>query len=92
MNTRLPIIGQWYVHRGSGRMFEVVSIDPHDGVELQDYDGNLDEVDLETWNSTALDEIDRPDDLFGVFDLDELDDADGRDDYAFAAMRRLPDA
>lgn len=78
-----PIIGSWY-QRVKGSEFEVVGFDEDDGVvEIQDSDGNLEEIDIDTWYSMELEDIDNPDDyaeesVDGDADYDELeyDDAE----------------
>jgi hypothetical protein len=81
MNRLKPIVGQWYLRHGKGQTFEVVSIDDANGtVELQDFDGNLDEVDIRTWFAQDIEAIDAPEDLTGVLDLAAPDEADGSDE------------
>ena len=58
-----PEIGRWYQCRDRGQVFEVVSIDNGDGtVELQDYDGNLDEVDVRAWFTLDIEAVAAPED------------------------------
>jgi hypothetical protein len=45
-----PIIGNWYCHLDKGQRFRVVSIDEKkETVEVQNFDGNLDEHEMESW-------------------------------------------
>ena len=90
MNQLTPIVGQWYMRSDTGLMFEVVSVDAHDGVEIQDYDGNLDEVDMNTWRAQDLEPIEQPEDLSGAFDVAEPDEADGSDESEFDRDWREP--
>ena len=72
-----PIVGQWYVNRDTDGMFEIVSVDDATGaVELQDYEGTLDEIDADEWLALNIEEIDPPEDLIGIFDITEEDDID----------------
>jgi hypothetical protein len=79
MNPVNPIVGEWYLSRNTGRMFEVVSVDDDGTIELQDYDGNLDEFDRGAWLAQDVETIDPPEDLAGVFDMEAPDEADGGD-------------
>ncbi len=83
MATRMiPEVGHWYAHRDKGQMFQVVAFDADDGyVEIQDFDGDVDEVDLDTWFSMPLDPAEAPEDWTGP--VDELD-ADDRADLSGA--------
>lgn len=76
MATRnAPEVGQWYAHRDKGQMFQVVAFDADDGlVELQEFDGDLDEVDLDTWYAMALVPSEAPEDWTGPVDEIETDD------------------
>jgi hypothetical protein len=74
-----PIIGNWY-RRPNGSLFEVVAID-EDGetVELQFFDGTIDEVDFESWPSMLPVQVDAPEDWLGSVDMDP-EDFTGKDD------------
>ncbi|MBS0395190.1 MAG: hypothetical protein JSR54_11225 [Proteobacteria bacterium] len=76
MATRmLPEIGQWYTHRDKGQMFQVVAFDPDEGsVEIQDFDGDVDELDLDTWYEMPLEAAEAPEDWTGPVDDVEPDD------------------
>ena len=46
-----PIIGNWYRIQGSDS-FEVVAFDEDDGtIELQYFDGTVEEMDIEDWDA-----------------------------------------
>ena len=70
MTTRLlPEIGQWYAHRDKGLMFQVVAVDrAGDCIEIQDSDGDVDEVDLEGWFAMPLETTAAPEDATGPAD------------------------
>ncbi len=56
-----PIIGTWYQRADKGQEFEVVAFDEEDGfVEVQDSDGNLEEIDIDTWYTLELENIETP--------------------------------
>ena len=68
-----PVIGQWF-RRPSGTLFEVVAIDDDDcTVEIQQFDGTIDEVDMENWADLLLTEISAPEDWSGSVDMDPED-------------------
>jgi hypothetical protein len=68
-----PIIGQWF-RRPSGTLFEVVAIDDDDRtVEIQQFDGTIDEVDIDNWSDLLLTEISAPEDWSGSVDMDPED-------------------
>jgi hypothetical protein len=70
----LPEVGHWYAHRDKGQLFQVVAFDEDEGlIELQDFDGDVDEVDLDTWHEMPLDRAEAPEDWSGPID-GEADD------------------
>jgi hypothetical protein len=76
MNTRQPGIGDWY--RLRDELFEVVAVDDADGtVEVQTFDGTLQEFELEDWHvqcsSGAIQPAEAPEDTSGSLDGDEAD-------------------
>ena len=65
----VPVIGQWYVNR-SGTAFEVVAIDNMGHtIEVQYFDGTVDEIDEERWPLSAMEEIQPPEDYSGSLDI-----------------------
>jgi hypothetical protein len=73
MAVEYPLIGSWYRHP-QGSLFEVVAVDEEDGtVELQHFDGTLDEVDLESWPALLIESVGAPEDCSGSLDMDPED-------------------
>lgn len=73
MAVVFPVIGNWY-RRVSGALFEVVAVDEQDAtVELQYFDGTIDEIDLETWPSLLIERVRAPEDWSGSVDMDPAD-------------------
>jgi hypothetical protein len=71
-----PVIGQWF-RRPSGVVFEVVAIDDDAGtVEIQQFDGTIDEIDLENWPELSLTEVSAPEDWSGSVDMDPEENHD----------------
>jgi hypothetical protein len=70
MTTRLiPEIGQWYAHRDKGLVFQVVAVDAAgDCVEIQDCDGDVDEIDLAEWFAMPIEPTAAPEDATGPAD------------------------
>lgn len=78
MAVAFPVIGRWY-RRTNGSLFEVVAVDQQDGtVELQYFDGTIDEVDLENWPGLLIESVDAPEDWSGSVDMDP-EDFQGKD-------------
>jgi hypothetical protein len=76
MGNRLPpIVGNWYSHRDKGALFQVVALDEDAGtVEIQEFDGGLDELDLEEWRALSVDSAAQPEDWGGPVDDVEPDE------------------
>ena len=70
MLTRLiPEVGHWYRDRSDGHLFQVVALDDHVGtIEVQHSDGDLDEIEMDTWFALGLDAATAPEDLRGSGD------------------------
>lgn len=73
MAVVFPVIGKWY-RRVNGTLFEVVAVDEQDGtVEVQYFDGTIDDVDLENWPSMLIERVRAPEDWSGSVDMDPAD-------------------
>jgi hypothetical protein len=73
MAIQYPVIGQWFT-RPNGTLFEVVAIDEDDAtVEIQQFDGTIDEVDIDRWPELLLTEASAPEDWSGSVDMDPED-------------------
>lgn len=86
--TRInPTVGDWYKRPGGG-IFEVVALDEDDGtIEIQHFDGTVEEVELDSWGEVVLSTAEAPEDWSGSMDMDRFDtmlDADeaGTQDWA----------
>jgi Family of unknown function (DUF6763) len=68
-------IGQWYTRWDKGENFQVVGYDDDSRtVEIQTFDGDLDEVDVATWAGLPLTLAEPPEDWTGPVDDVERDD------------------
>ena len=70
-----PIIDQWYTHLDKGQRFYVVAIDEvGNAVELQHFDGDLEELSLEEWRELDIELSEEPENWAGALDIAEQDD------------------
>ncbi len=70
-----PIVGSWYEHTDKGQKFEVVSLDEDNGaISVQYFDGDLDEIDLDTWYEMDIVASAAPEDWTGPVDAVHKDD------------------
>ncbi len=77
---RRPVIDDWYEDE-TGRRFRVLAVDEDDGtIEVQYFDGDVEEFDRDTWYQMDLESIEEPEDWTGPFDDLEADDI--RDNYS----------
>jgi hypothetical protein len=76
MGNRLPpIVGNWYAHRDKGALFQVVALDEDAGtIEIQEFDGGLDELDLDEWRALSVYGAAQPEDWGGPLDDVEPDE------------------
>ena len=73
MAIKYPVIGHWF-RRANGTLFEVVAVDESDStIEIQQFDGTIDEVDLESWPELLPVEVSAPEDWSGAVDMDPED-------------------
>lgn len=64
-----PRIGDWYKST-MGDAFEIVaSDDDDDTLELQYYDGTIEELDRETWETLRPESVEPPEDWSGSMDV-----------------------
>jgi hypothetical protein len=76
-----PIINQWYRHLDKGDRFQVVAIDDDERtVEIQDFDGDIEEIDRENWYTMDIEPIGPPEDSTGP--MGPMDDIE-RDDLGY---------
>lgn len=70
-----PVVGNWYQHLDKGQKFEVVAVDEVNAlVEIQYFDGDTDEIDLNGWYGLDVEPIEAPEDWTGPVDDVERDD------------------
>ena len=70
-----PEIGEWYARGEKGQEFRVVGRDAESrAIEIQTFDGEVDEIDPETWETLSLERIEAPEDWTAPLDDVEIDD------------------
>lgn len=71
-----PVVGSWYRNATEkSQRFEVVSLDEDSGlVEVQHFDGDVEEWDLDDWYRMDLESIEAPENWTGPMDEDTRDD------------------
>ncbi len=75
-----PVVGDWYKVPGGG-LFEVVAIDDKDKtIEVQHYDGTVEEYELDVWREMLLLTAEPPEDWAGSLDIDKEDYGVDRDE------------
>lgn len=68
-----PRVGDWYKNP-QGDQFEVVAFDAQGGnVEIQYYDGMVEELDMDSWGELELEAIEPPEDWSGSLDIERED-------------------
>lgn len=83
MALAYPVIGHWF-RRPNGTLFEVVALDEQEGtIEIQQFDGTIDEPELEAWPELLLVEVSAPEDWSGSVDMDP-------EDFVEAASNEMP--
>ena len=94
MSNPAPVVGNWYARSG-GDSFEVVAIDRDDStIELQYFDGTIEELDFDEWRDEEIVAASPPEDWTGSVDVDpedtenEIDLAPGNGNSPFDAIDR----
>jgi hypothetical protein len=70
-----PIVSSWYQHLDKGQKFQVVAVDESESViDIQYFDGDIEEIDLDDWYLMDIEQIESPEDISGALDISEPDD------------------
>jgi hypothetical protein len=73
MAIERPAVGNWY-RRANGNLLKIVAVDEEDAtIEVQFFDGTIDEIDVDVWYSMLLERVDPPEDWSGSVDMDPED-------------------
>lgn len=74
------VVGHWYRYLDKGQGFVVVALDDSQAlIEIQHYDGDVEEVDFDSWYEMEIEPTVAPKDWIGPWDDIELDDLDYAD-------------
>ncbi|HXS27590.1 MAG TPA: DUF6763 family protein [Steroidobacteraceae bacterium] len=75
-----PVPGQWYENLEEEESFRVLSVDEDSElVEIEYLDGDIEEIDLETWHEMDLDKTEEPEGWTGSADEEEEEDEKDED-------------
>lgn len=70
-----PVVGNWYRDLDEKESFLVLSVDEDaEMIEIQHVDGDIEEIDLDTWAELDLDPTDEPEGWSGSESDDDDDD------------------
>ncbi len=70
-----PILESWYRHVDKGQRFQIIAVDEEEGlIEVQHFDGNLEELEFTDWYQMELEPIEEPENWSGAVDIEEIDD------------------
>ena len=79
-----PAVGQWYENVEEDETFRVLSVDEDaELVEIEYLDGEIEEIDVDTWSEFNLEKIEQPEGWSGediATDKEEDDDEDEDED------------
>ena len=74
-----PVPGQWYENLEEEESFRVLSVDEDSELlEIEYLDGDIEEIDLETWHEMDLERIEEPE---GWSESDDEDEAEDEEDW-----------
>lgn len=70
-----PLIDQWYFHEDKGQRFFVTAINEKaETVEVQHFDGDIEEFTLDEWQDLDIELCEEPENWSGALDIAERDD------------------
>ena len=70
-----PIVGEWYEQLGKGQAFQVVAVnDDAETIEIQYFDGDIEEFTLEEWYDLDVVTTVEPEDFAGPYDNMDAED------------------
>ena len=79
LSRLVPAVGKWYRNE-QGEVFEVVALEEEAGIiEIQHFDGAVEELDIDSWHSQRPTASAEPEDYSGALDkqaAEGLEDAD----------------
>jgi hypothetical protein len=77
-----PVQGQWYEDLEENEVFRVLSVDPDEEIiEVQYENGDIEEIDLDTWHELDLERAQEPVGWASDDDKEEEDEEEDEDDW-----------
>ena len=81
-----PVVGQWYENIDENESFCVLRVDEDaELIEIEYLDGDIEEIDVDTWAEFDLDKIDQPEGWsgaeVGAADKEDEEEDDDEDDW-----------
>ena len=76
-----PVQGQWYEDLEENEVFRVLSVDPDEEIiEVQYENGDIEEIDLDTWHELDLERAQEPEGWASDDDDDDEEEEDDEDE------------
>ena len=76
-----PVQGKWYQDLEENEVFQVLSVDPDEElIELQYENGDIEEIDLDTWHELDLEHAEEPEGWSSDDEEEEEDDEEDEDE------------
>ncbi len=70
-----PLIDQWYLHQDKGQRFFITAVnDVAKTIEVQHFDGDIEEFTLDEWRGLDIELSEEPENWSGALDIAEKDD------------------
>ena len=73
-NELAPLVNQWYAHRDKGQRFYVTAVNDDGTIEVQHFDSDIEEFNLEEWRALDIELGEAPENWTGALDVAERDD------------------
>lgn len=74
-NETDPIVDNWYQHLDKGQRFYVVAVNDDEGtIDIQYFDGTLEEIDQDLWPTLDIEPAEEPENWSGSLDVANPDD------------------
>ena len=85
MASFYPSVSSWYLDQTNGQLFEIVAIDEKAGtIEYQYEDGDIAEIELESWTQMSISPATAPEDASAPFGLPAEDNGDYESQHPFS--------
>ena len=82
MATQVPTVGKWYQDAAQDEVFEVVAVDEYaTTIEIQYLEGEVSELDFETWQQIVLLPAQPPEDWRASYEMSTEDCLNADDTY-----------